>query len=197
MQTKGMNLLQKSLLVAVSLGVASSAWAADIQKLLTEGQTAFMRGDVPTAKRNFEMANKLDPKNPTVIGFLKQIAAAEAKNPALASTEIEYRGIIIPQLQFKEATLNSAIEFMKKKVSDLTGGKKSINIVNKLGPEAQNTPITLNLTNIPFTEALRYIAELVGAKVEYQKYAVVLAPAGGGAAPVSEAKATPDAPAPQ
>jgi hypothetical protein len=192
-----MNLLQKSLLVAVSLGIASSAWAADLQKLLTEGQTAFMRGDLVTAKRNFVIANKMDPKNPTVIGFLKQIAAAEAKNPSGASSEHEYRDIVIPQLQFKEATLNSAVDFMKKKVSDLTGGKKSINIVNKLSPEAQNTPITLNLTNIPFTEALRYIAEMVGAKVEYQKYAVVLAPAVGGAAPVSEAKATPEAPAPQ
>jgi hypothetical protein len=192
-----MNLLQKSLLVAVSLGIASSAWAADLQKLLTEGQTAFMRGDLVTAKRNFVIANKMDPKNPTVIGFLKQIAAAEAKNPSGASSEHEYRDIVIPQIQFKEATFASAVDFMKKKVSDLTGGKKSINIVNKLPAEAQNTPITLNLTNIPFTEALRYIAELVGAKVEYQKYAVVLAPAVGGAAPVSEAKANPEAPAPQ
>jgi hypothetical protein len=188
------HLLQKFLLAAASIGIVSGACAQDIQKYLTEGQTAFMRGDVPTAKRNFEMANKLAPKNPTVIGFLKQIAAAEAKNPALASTEIEYKGIIIPQLQFREATFDSALEFLKKKVSELTGGKKSVNFVNQLPPDQQNTPITLNLTNIPVTEALRYVAELVNAKVEYQKFAVVIKPAGP--TPVSNNKPA-DAPIPQ
>ena len=192
-----MKLLQKFLLVAVSLGITSGTWAADLQKYLTEGQTAFMRGDLATAKRNFEIANKIDPKNPTTIGFLQQIAAAEAKNP-IASSEGEYKGIIIPQLQFKETTLNSALDFMKKKVSDATGGKKSVNFVMQISAEAQNTPITLTLSNIPFTEALRYVTELVGAKVEYQKFAVVIKPAGG-AAPVvtSDAKPGTDSQPPQ
>ncbi|HET6408596.1 MAG TPA: hypothetical protein VFG14_11995 [Chthoniobacteraceae bacterium] len=193
-----MKLLQKFLLVAVSLGIVAGAWAADIQKYLTEGQTAYLRGDLVTAKKNFEIANKVDPKNPTVIGYLRQIAAAEAKNPVSASSESEYKDIIIPQLQFKEATLNSALEFMKKKVSDASGGKKSVNFVMQLSAEAQNTPITLSLSNIPFTEALRYVAELVGAKVEYQKFAVVIKPATGASAPVaSGTKPGGDAPTPQ
>ena len=190
-----MNLLQKSLLVAVSLSFTAGAFAADIQKYLTEGQTAFMRGDLVTAKRNFEVANRLAPNNPTVIGFLKQIAAAEAKNPTMASSEGEYKGLIIPQIQFKEATFGAALDFLKTKVTELSGGKKSVNFVNQLPADQQNTPITLSLTNIPVTEALRYIAELVNAKVEYQKYAVVIKPAG--ATPVSNTKPSGDAPTPQ
>ena len=85
-----------------------------------------------------------------------------------------------------------------KDVSDATGGKKSVNFVMQISAEAQNTPITLTLTNIPFTEALRYVTELVGAKVEYQKFAVVIKPAGG-AAPVvtSDAKSGTDSQPPQ
>jgi hypothetical protein len=191
-----MKLLQKFLLVAVSLGVASGASAAaDIQKYLTEGQTALLRGDLVTAKRNFETASKLDPRNPTVIGFLKQIAAAEAKNPSSPSSEAEFKGIIIPQIQFREATLSSVLDFMKKKVSELTGGKKSVNFVPQLTPEQMNAPITLTLTDIPFTEALRYVAETVDAKVEYQKYAVVIK-GKGGAAPAPVTKPSGEAPAP-
>jgi hypothetical protein len=44
--------------------------------------------------------------------------------------------------------------------------------------------VTLSLTNIPLTEALRYLGGLVNAKVEYDKYAIVIRPAGG-AAPVA------------
>jgi len=192
-----MTLLQKFLLVAVSLGVASGAWAADIQQFLTEGQTAFMRGDMAAAKRSFQTANKIDPKNPTAIGFLRQIAAAEAKNPGIATSEGEYKGIIIPQIQFRDATFAAALDFMKKKVVELSGGKKSVNFVLQIPPEQQNTPVTLNLSDIPFTEALRYIAELVNAKVEYQKYAVVIKPVGGGAVATSEGKPSSNAPGPQ
>jgi hypothetical protein len=38
-------------------------------------------------------------------------------------------------------------------------------------------------TNIPFTEALKYVAELANAKVEYQKHAILIH--GGGAATAS------------
>jgi hypothetical protein len=190
-----MKFLQKFLLVAVSLGIASGASAAaDIQKYLTDGQTAFMRGDLVTAKRNFQSASKIEPRNPTVIGFLKQIAAAEAKNPSSPGSEAEFKGIIFPQIQFREATLSSVLDFMKKKVSELTGGKKSVNFVPQLTPEQMNAPITLTLTDIPFTEVLRYVAETVDAKVEYQKYAVVLKGKGGAPAPVT--KPTGEAPPP-
>jgi hypothetical protein len=191
-----MTLLQKFLLAAVSLGVASGAWAADFQQLLTDGQTAFMRGDMAAAKRSFLQANKMAPNNPTVIGFLKQIETAEKKNPGTVSTEGEYKGIIIPKIEFKEATFGAALDFMKKKVTELTGGKKSVNFVLQISPEQQNTPVSLTLSDIPFTEALRYIAEMNNAKVEYQKFAVVIKPAGGDAG-TSEAKLSPKAPAPQ
>ena len=42
--------------------------------------------------------------------------------------------------------------------------------------------------DIPFTEALRYIAESIDAKVEYQKFAVVIKSKSGGAGVVSDAK---------
>ena len=39
--------------------------------------------------------------------------------------------------------------------------------------------ITLNLTNIPFTEALRYVGSLAGVAFTYDKYAIMVKPVGG------------------
>src|SRR5688572_21642523 len=122
-----MKFLPKFLLVACTLGFATGAMGQDLQKLLTEGQTAFMRGDLVTAKRHFQSAEKLAPTNPTVVGFLKQIAVAEAKTPKDQGAERELSQLIIPQIQFKEATFNSALEFMKKKATELSNGKQSVN----------------------------------------------------------------------
>jgi hypothetical protein len=188
-----MKLLQKFLIVALSLGAVSGAWAEDLQKLLTEGQTALLRGDTATAKLYFQKVNQADPRNPVAIGYLRQIAVEEAKNTGAGGQEARLKQLVIPEVQLKEATFGSALDALKKKVADASGGKQSINFVVQLSPEQQNTPVTLSLTGVPFTEVLRYVAEQVGAKVEYQKFAIVIKPAGG-AAPTSKPG---EVPAPQ
>ena len=186
-----MKLLQFPLTVLLACILGATAFAADVQKLLSEGQTAMIRGDLETAKSKFEMVNQLDPRNIPAIAYLRQIAAQEKNKPTSPQQEKALSQLIIPKLEFREATFTAALDFMKRKATELSGGKQSVNFVVQLPPESQNTPVTLNLQNIPFTEALRYISELAGAKVEYQKFAVVIRP--GGAATAS---ATPDQPAP-
>jgi hypothetical protein len=171
-----MKLLQTFLLI-VTFGAV--AFAADLQRILSEAQTAMIRGDLETAKRNFQLAYQIDPRNPTAIGGLKQIAVQEAKGGG-TTVEKQFATLIIPQIQFKEATFSEALDFLKKKVADVSGGKQAANFVVQPGVD-QSAKITLSLTNIPLTEAIRYLAELVSAKVEYQKYAIVLKPAGGAA----------------
>jgi hypothetical protein len=178
------------------LAVGSAVLAADLQKVLTEAQTAMIRGDYEAAKRGFEMAYKLDPRNPTAIGGLKQVQIALAKQPGAPQVERELSQLIVPNVQFKEATFSAALDAMKKKATELSGGKQNVNFVLQMPAEAQNTPVTLNLANVPFTEALRYLTELVGAKVEYQKFAIVIKGSGGPIATTNAAPATPSAPAP-
>jgi hypothetical protein len=159
---------------------------------MSEGQTAMIRGDMETAKSKFELVTKLEPKNLPAIAYLRQIAAQEAQKPTSPQQEKQLSQLIIPKLEFREATFTAALDFMRRKATELSGGKQSVNFVVQIPADAQNTPVTLNLQNIPFTEALRYIAELAGAKVEYQKFAVVIRT--GGAA--TTASTTKDQPAP-
>lgn len=164
-----------------SLLLVSPAFGADLQRLLSEGQTAMLRGDIVSAKRAFQMAYRLDPRNPVAVGYLRQIAVQESKGGGSAAIEKQFASVIIPQIQFKEASFSAALDALKTKVNEVSGGKQAANFVVKPGVD-QNALVTLSLTNVPMTEALRYMAELVNAKVEYEKYAIVIKPAGGTAA---------------
>ncbi len=44
-------------------------------------------------------------------------------------------------------------------------------------PEVAKQTVTLNLTNIPFTEVLKYVGQLTGTRFDIEKYAIVVRPA--------------------
>lgn len=174
-----MKSLQSLVSTFAVLCLASIALAApaDIQDLLTEGQLAYQRGDLAKAKAAFSMVYQMDARNPVAIGYLRRIQVDEANKPKGNAAESQLAGLIIPQIQFKDATLGSTLEYLKKAVEKQSGGKQTVNFVVQLPAAQLNTQtVTLNLTSIPFTEALRYLADLANARVEYEKYAIKLLP---------------------
>jgi hypothetical protein len=162
---------------------AFGAGAADLQRLLSEAQVAMIRGDLDTAKRNFGIVYQLDQSNKVAIAGLKQIKIEEAKK-GNNTAEKDFAKVIMPQVSFKEATLGEALDFLKKKVTEASGGKQTANFVVQPGVD-QGAKVTLSLSNVPFTEVLRYLSESVNAKIEYQKYAIVVKSAGGAVIPTS------------
>ncbi len=84
--------------------------------------------------------------------------------------------IVIPRLTFKEATVSEALDFLTMKALDLDPEKKGVNLVLKPGPETGTTKITIDLRDIPFTEALKYITSLANLKFRYEGEAVVIVP---------------------
>src|SRR5581483_8728688 len=132
--------------------------------------------------------------------------------------------IVIPKIEFREATVREAIDFLKQKSRELDTEtdptKRGVNIVLKLESSAAAAPaaptgvpgaeaapaipglepapavpaaaapataggpsvnpadvhITLSLTNIPLSEALRYITNLASLKIKIDPYAVAVVP---------------------
>ena len=93
----------KLLPILLALACTGAALAEDMQRLLTEAQVAYQKGDMVAAKRNFELVNRMDPRNPTAIGYLKMIATQTKTDPAGAAVEKALTALIVPQVQFKEA----------------------------------------------------------------------------------------------
>jgi general secretion pathway protein D len=136
----------------------------------------------------------------------------EARSTDSAALQQERRGtelmiarlnrIIIPKVDFRDATVRQAITFLAQRSRDLDtteadADQRGVNIVLKLpstppvvspvagdlldggAAPAAPTPesrITLNLTDVPLYEALRYVATLAGLKVKVEPFAVSVVP---------------------
>jgi hypothetical protein len=162
-------------------GPTPAAPSPEIQQLLQEGQAAYQKGDYEAAKSAFEMVYSMDSRNITAINFLKLLKANKGTvNPKTLPIERQVAGIIIPQIQFRDATLGSAVAYLKKAVEKESGGRVAVNFVVQLPAEQISTQtVTLALNQVPFTEALKYLASVANLDVEYQKYAIVLKPKNG------------------
>ncbi|HSI13942.1 MAG TPA: hypothetical protein VK961_17985 [Chthoniobacter sp.] len=173
-----------TLLLAAAVHAAGPAPAApspEIQQLLQEGQAAYQKGDYEAAKSAFEMVYSMDSRNITAINFIKLLKSNKgAGNLKSLPIERQVASIIIPQIQFRDATLGSAVDYLKKSADRQSGGKVAVNFVVQLPQEQINTQtVTLALSQVPFTEAVRYLASVANLDVEYQKFAIVLKPKNG------------------
>lgn len=171
------------------LGAMSASAAEDTKQLLSEAQQAYLRGDLATAKAGFEMVYRIDPRNQVAIGYLRRIKVDEAKGGGKGSDqEKALRAVILPKVEFREATLGSALEFFRQTVAKATEGKQAVSFVPQIPEEQLKTQlVTLSLTNVPVTEALRYLGSVANVTFTYEKYAIVMRPRAG-------AEATPKTP---
>lgn len=149
--------------------------AAQQSSLLSKAQKAYLAGDTATAKPLFEQVLREDPGNVAARNYLKAIAVAEAQAGPGAKVEQQYRALILPKVEFKDATLDSVLEALKQQASKASGGKIVPNFVVQGGVN-KAAPISLALENIPFLEVLRYVADLAQADVAIDRYAVVVKP---------------------
>ena len=163
--------------IALTVGVS----AATTQELLTAAQTAYMKGDVESAKKNFLAVAKADPKNQVAIGFLRKIAVEESKKPQVSTTQKQLEKLIVPKVDFRDATLGSALEFLKQTAAKSSDGKVNVSFVVQLPEEQKLQPVTLALANVPYSEVLRYLGELAKIDFVYDKYAIVVKPLAGAA----------------
>ena len=152
------------------------------------------------------------------IGVIEQ----SSKDPGnMVKIQQKLDRIIIPKLDFKEATIREAVDFLKRKSIELdpSDPKTGINIVLKLDPGAgggapdpglpapvipgaggipgidpapplpppiapsptgggaADTRITVALSNIPLSEALKYVTGLANLKYKVEPFAVSIVPA--------------------
>ena len=176
--------------------LVSTTFATDVADLLTEAQRAYMRNDYATAKEKFGLVLKLDPSNKTAIGYQRRLLAEELQNAGKGdrnATQEALKKLIMEKVEFREASLPEALEFLKQKGNQLSGGKVPINFVLQLDEQAQAAKITISMQKIPFSEVLRYVGDLAGVQFVYEPYAIVVKPKGGAQA-AGEAPLAPKVP---
>ena len=183
------------ILASSPLNAAPATPSPEVTQFLTDGQAAFNKGDYATARGAFEMVYQMDPRNVSAISYLQKIKVLEKGVPKGVDQEKQLAGLIVPKVQLKEATIGSVFEYLKTTANKLSDGKIAVNFVLKLPEETIKTQaITLSMNNAPFTEVVKYVAELANLNVQYQKFGVLVTPKAA-AAPDATTPA-PTAPAP-
>ncbi len=89
--------------------------------------------------------------------------------------------IIIPRIDFRDATIREALDFIKQRTvaldtAEQDPSRRGINVVLKLpadAPEA-NSRITLSLNDIPLRAAIDYVAKAANLKLKIEPYAVAV-----------------------
>lgn len=151
--------------------------------VLSDAVRAYHGGDYETATSLFEAVLAGDPKNQAAQNYLRMIQADKKKGSSLPAN---LKKVILPKVEFEDASPKEAIEFVAQQVQKQTGGKQTVNVVWMV-PEGQEKKITLRLQNIPAFEALRYIGDAAGVQLEYDTFAVKIKPAEPSTAPASPA----------
>ena len=103
------------------------------------------------------------------------ILAPAGRQAAADSSAPPAHPLILPQVEFRDATLDEAITFIRMKAREVDPAKKGVNILCKpgAGPEAK---ITLSLKQVPVNEALRYVASLASHGLTNEGETFVLTP---------------------
>ncbi len=139
-------------------------------------QTAY---DHQRAKMLAQVSESWEDKVPTQ-GSAVAFDYGVARSPGAYLTE-KMNKIIFPTVQFQGATIEEAIEYLRVKSRDLdtfteSSGTKGVPLMLKTGNSPSSTLISLDLKDVPMSEALRYVAELASMKYKVGPEAVVIMP---------------------
>ncbi len=105
------------------------------------------------------------------------IASAQAAPPEQSAVFQRVQKVVLPRLEFREASVQEAIDFLRRKGIELGGGPdKAINI-NYAGQQPiSDKKITCTFANIPLGEVLQYVAHVSGLRIGITENGVYLYP---------------------
>lgn len=130
--------------------------------------------------RMLNMVTEAWEHKPAVKGLQVESASTGSKAPTVYLSQ-KMQQIVFPQVQFSGASIDEAVEFLRVKSRDLDTfetdpARKGVNIILKAGSDAPTASISLDLKDVPMTEALRYVTELAGMKFKVEPFAVLIVP---------------------
>ncbi|MEQ1839851.1 MAG: M56 family metallopeptidase [Verrucomicrobiales bacterium] len=155
---------------AVNIVVSSDSGAADMKLSLS-----LTRVPLSEALKYTAALCGLDVEYGDSAVMIRKAVAPIAPAPGtMSAEESRISRIVIPKMEFREADLTNVIEFLQARSMEVDPEKEGVNFRLSLNPKRITAKISLNLTNVPLNQAVRYVAELAGLKVRYAEDGVLL-----------------------
>lgn len=157
--------------VAAFVLTTAPVQAEDLNAVYQQGRAAFYKGDMETAQQLLSRAAATNPKHTETANMLAYI---RANHKGVDNTlKNQYAAVVLPKVDMSDVTLTEAIEGLRALSKNASGGKVTPNVIIK-GAELGQKKLSLSVANIPLSEALNYVTQLVEAKATYEKHAVIL-----------------------
>ena len=147
----------------------SSTWANEMEAVFQQARTLFYQGRYKEAKPLLMQVVAADPRHTQSQAMLARIQLEEKQGPTLAD---QLATVVLPKIEFADVTVPEALEGLKALSKNASGGKMIPNFLVHNG-DAMTKTITLNLENIPLSDAIKYVAQLSGTVCRYEKNVVV------------------------
>lgn len=161
-----------------ALSLQAAFGQATVQSVYDEGVRLYKQQKYEEALAQFERILKVKPSHVYSRSFAKKCKDAIASNKgATDGMEKQLAQIIIPQINFTDAPIGDVLQYLSSRAEELSGGKVVPNFIYKGTQEQrQNTVLSLNLRNVPMTEAIRYVGQLTRTSFRYEEHAIVADP---------------------
>jgi hypothetical protein len=91
--------------------------------------------------------------------------------PATPEEINELESVTLPGLELNHTPLDGVMQSLSRNTFSISNGKMQLCFVTEPGLNA-SVPVTLNVTNMPLTEALQYIGELANVDFVFQRYGI-------------------------
>ncbi|MEX2579759.1 MAG: Amuc_1098 family type IV pilus outer membrane protein [Verrucomicrobiales bacterium] len=143
--------------------------------------------DHTRAKMLAEVAAGWESPVPTIgLGTAEVDLPTEVAGGGAAAIERKLKSIVIPRVEFNDATLSDVLEFLGQKSQELDSSeqdpaKRGVNIVvspsaEQEGQNVSGRTLSVRLSNIPLGVALKYVTQQVDMKYRVDDYAVTVIP---------------------
>ena len=167
------------LLVALAtLFVLPAPAQQDLNTLYKQGVALYNQQQYEEAKKIFTRVLQVRPDFVYARSYLAKcntaIAADRGPSNDIAGQLAE---ITLPQFSFNAAPIGDVLTYLTQRTEELSGGKVVPNFIFKgTSEQRDNLTVTINLRNIPVTEAIRYVGQLTRTRFTYEEHAIVADP---------------------
>jgi hypothetical protein len=145
--------------------------ADDVYVSYEEGRAAFNAGQFEIAREKLAYVLSKAPDHLPTRAMLAQIEAQLGPNNTMLRKS--YEKVIIDKVEFADVTVDEALQALRMLSLKASQNKIAPNVIVK-SPDIGKKVISLNLTQVPLTEVLNYVAQLSGSRIVYDKNAVVI-----------------------
>ena len=147
--------------------------ALTVGEVFNQGVQAYREGELAEARRKFELVLENDPGHPAARAYLRRIEL-DSRRPQSYLDRLE--GVAIAGVNFRQATLDSVLDFLVQSVRESSDGELALNFVPKLtADEMRRRRLTLQLqSRVPLTEVLRYVGQLADVNFRNDTHALIV-----------------------